>query len=79
MLSAVGTYLDLPTLEKGNLSDMKKYSILIATLLALTAVTACQKKDQTVPVPAAAPAAAPAAEAPKAADAPAAPLTEEKK
>ena len=79
MLSAVGTYLDLPTLEKGNLSDMKKYSILLATLLALTAVTACQKKDQTVPVPAA----APAAEAPKAADpvapAVAPPVTEEKK
>lgn len=44
---------------------MKKYSVLFAALLALTAVVACQKKE--APKPATAPAAdtaAPAAPAP---------------
>ena len=54
---------------------MKKYSVLLATLLAFAAVTACEKKpaaapvapvaDAAKPADAAAPAAAPAAEVKK--------------
>jgi hypothetical protein len=67
---------------KKEIDSMKKYSVLFAALLALTAVAACQKKEAPKP------AAAPAAEAPKAdaaapaapaAPAPAAPAAPEKK
>ncbi len=58
---------------------MKKYSVLFAALLALTAVAACQKKE--APKPAVTP--APAADAAKPADAAApvapAPAAPEKK
>jgi hypothetical protein len=65
---------------------MKKYSILLAALLATTAVTACEKKAQKAAAPMA-PATAPTApatsEAPKPADAAApgaaAPVAPEKK
>ena len=63
-----------PTLQKGNVTHMKKYSTLLAALLVMTAVTACEKKAAT---PATAPA-APAADAAKPADA-AAPAAPEKK
>ena len=50
---------------------MKKYAILLASVLALSAV-ACQKKPEAAPAPAApaADAAAPAADAAKPAEAP---------
>jgi len=71
-----------PTAYKRKLKYMKKYSILLAAMLALTAVSACEKKTVTPP-PAAAPM-APAPDAMKPAEpmapaAPAAPMAPEKK
>lgn len=78
------------TFNKGSVIHMKKYSILLAALLAMSAVTACEKKaapkpaaPASTPAPAAAPAADPMkpadAAAPGAPAAPAAPAAPEKK
>jgi hypothetical protein len=56
---------------------MKKISILFASLIAVAALGACQKKEAPKPAEQAAPAAAPA-EAGKPAEQPAAPAPEKK-
>ncbi|MDH3563434.1 MAG: hypothetical protein OEN49_08590, partial [Gammaproteobacteria bacterium] len=61
------------TFNKGSVIHMKKYSILLAALLAMTAVASCEKKapapKPVAPATAPAPAAAPTADPMKPADA----------